>query len=929
MVRILIIAFAGAALLCNVQPTLGKRADRGETEKEAKTGDKEETLLRLLLSTFLASGDLKNASVVAEKGTRLFPEDPYWWERVAEISSWRGRSDDALRAYITAYRLSGKDTLRKKAFSLAVALNRFDLAKELMEEDIESGKVDDIKNILFVYEQSGDIDALIAVLEGIIEKDRDRKVAGHLARIYFSYGRPEDAARILRETEETFGLKPDDALFYTEVLYSLRRYADALDLLKRHMDKASPGDARYWETMSDLAWGLQEYDTSVQASRILRRTGRARAVDYERLFLYWNGKDPGRAMNYALEGWRSFKTSYLLYHFLTAAASLGRWDQIVTEIKRLDREDIERFLKDPYFTAVYAQALRNARGPEHAKRLYARVLKENFSKELLSQYIYLLLDYEDDRGLKGVARDYGRLANEPGLLMPFTLLYAKIGNGRKALTLAERLPDDTATTRLLRADILSLYGRHAEAEALRFNIYRDMRDKLKKNPELLEDGRFLEEFLRVAPYYESPRIVAGYMALAKEVLPQKTANDIELSYLMGIEGRTMVEHLIRKYNYAARPWMYLNLALWEDARYDMAELLGKHPYTLPARDRVEALRRTGRIKDAMQHAYLGLYKNREDHLLYKQFSDLARNYQQTAGVTLYYEERGPYEETAEEISFELDISKGFEAAFFYTGGRTVDSDKASLVNAPDSRNIYGIRLSRLFDRGRLKLAAGSHKGIKENVFYTVGLDSYHLLNGIRLGLFYGKNVRADENVYLHLAGMKDRYAVSASYSFERRSTLNVRLSYQRFRSQDGPSVGSSMNVYSEASYRVRTGYPDYTVRVYLDSVRFNEGTRDKGAIRTLFPYEPESVLPESYNMAGAGVLFGLDDRYGHAGPWRPFLSLDVTLNDKTGPGFSTSVGIGGGVLRRDSLSAGIEYVKGFKGTEDEYLRLFASYRLLY
>ncbi len=918
------------ALSTTVVPTHGKSRATGSMEKKLSSSKKKGEVLRLLLSTFLASGDIENALKVTTIATALFPQDPYWWEKHAEMNTWTGRPDEALRAYVKAHRLSGREETRKKAIELAIALNRFDTAKGLVEKDVEAGKkVDELENVVRIYEQAGSVDELLPLLQKFYKEEGGKDVLKALSRLYFFSGRPADAIKNLQEMEQRYGLTSEEALFYARLLYTLKRYRQALSVLKRHSKVASPEDTGFWETMSDIAWGVRDYPTAVQASETLYKADRARQVDYERLFLWWAEKKEEKAIDYALEGWQRFGIDHMFYYFLNTAASVRAWKLVTEEIERLDGEELERFMKNPSFVSIYAQAL--ARGGElgKARRLYGWLLEKEFSEEALASYIYFLLDVDDSHGLKRVVKKYSEFEKDPELQIPFILAYVRLQDGRKALELSDLLPRNTVERELLYSDILYLYGREYEAEALRYNLYRRFKNALDEDPHLIRDRTFMENLLRVAMYYEPPERIKRYFQHARRILPRQMVEDMELSYLLWIGEQDMAKYLIKRYGHMARPWMYLNLALWEDEKTKMSELLETNIDILPTRDRVKALVRTGRPKDALGHAYSGLDDNRDDALLYTQYAGLVAEYGQSTALELGYTMYGPYEEFEEELSLGIYISKGISLEFSGISARKIRSDSDNLVNTPSSRRRLGIKITGLLDRGKVGLTLGTMKGLEGNTFYRLGLETYYLANRFGLALSYGKNLFTDDNIYLYLGGMRESYTATLSYNHSYETSLSLELGRHHYSSQDDIELGTGTTIRQTLFYRVRTGYPDYTLRVYMESLDFNED-RERGAIiERLYPVEPARVLNRSYNLVGAGIFFGQRQKDGYTRVWRPFLNVDVTWNNKTDMGFDVGGGLGGGLFRQDDLSLGFRYVKGFKAWEYDYLEVFLSYRLFY
>ncbi|HQA04536.1 MAG TPA: hypothetical protein PKZ17_07385, partial [Thermodesulfovibrio thiophilus] len=106
--------------------------NKNNSREQKKQLDNDAELYRLLLSSLLGSNKLQEAEKIAYKGTLLFPDDPYWWKTYAEILIWNGKSSEAVMPLIKAFELSKDRSIAEKAFRIAIATNRYDIAKKLL-----------------------------------------------------------------------------------------------------------------------------------------------------------------------------------------------------------------------------------------------------------------------------------------------------------------------------------------------------------------------------------------------------------------------------------------------------------------------------------------------------------------------------------------------------------------------------------------------------------------------------------------------------------------------------------------------------------------------------------------------------------------------------------------------------------------------------
>jgi len=225
---------------------------------------RDQELLKLMLNSFLWSGDLKNAYKVAKKGVKLFPKDIFWLGKAADISLWIGKSEEAKDYYYRLYKITKEKKLRKKLIELSIELKK------------------NWKKLVELYEKLGQPDKALKFLKNIYKKHKKVEYLKGMIKIQLLLGHTEQAFKNLNKLKDLGNL---DTRYVTFLYYML----DSLYKLKRYgqiiKDRASMKSFDYWKILSDLAWNLRDYKNSVYASRVLITSGKGRDVDYERLII--------------------------------------------------------------------------------------------------------------------------------------------------------------------------------------------------------------------------------------------------------------------------------------------------------------------------------------------------------------------------------------------------------------------------------------------------------------------------------------------------------------------------------------------------------------------------------------------------------------------------------------------------------------------
>lgn len=137
----------------------------------------DEELLKLLLTTFLGKSDLENAYQIAKKGTQLFPSDEYWWDWYAKISIWTNRLGEAFLAAEKLASLKPSKENIMKLFQISLSTNRFDVASSLIIKYGDLLQIKNIKDIIYIFNQSGNIEELIALLDKKYQEEKTQIIS--------------------------------------------------------------------------------------------------------------------------------------------------------------------------------------------------------------------------------------------------------------------------------------------------------------------------------------------------------------------------------------------------------------------------------------------------------------------------------------------------------------------------------------------------------------------------------------------------------------------------------------------------------------------------------------------------------------------------------------------------------------------------------
>jgi len=869
----------------------------------------EERYYRLLVNTFLGAKDLDNAVKVLQEAVKKFPKDPKWWELYAQVLVWSNKNQEALEAYYEGYKKTKDPKLAKKAFELSLSFNRFDIARELMDVVETPSEVR-----AYVFEQLGDVENLLKALDS--KKTKENLL--RKAQIEFTIGRKEKAEETILEYYKLYGKDQNSVMLLANIYYSQKEFEKALRVLKEYLPEAKEEEAEFFRTLSDLGWMLQDYEVVAFASERLIKLGKAEISDYDRLSDIYLRTDPKKSLWYALEGYKKFDNLFLLKKSIFYAFSSGLYQ----DTARIFQEHRDKLLEDTNAIYSYVISLQNL-----GERAEALKELENFTRklqapDLIALYVYLLVENQEVKKLERALKDYSQFASYPQVAQAFAVGYVSLQEGQKALHYYRLSGSED---RLLLADIKYTLGLEEEARAIRYETYKN----LIRDEEVWEDREKLRTYLSLAIEFEKPEIFERKLQRAKGVLSEPVWREIYLVYLFSKEQREKAYNAHRLYKYSLKPWMWLNLALWEDNRYMMLNLLEKMLESLPTRDRVQALKLVGQPKRALEEAFKGLEKNPYDYQLYKQFRDLVLEEANQINFELSNINRKQYGELVE--TFSVKFNTGYRK---YRVGINLSAFQPTYRKRSEIlRKVGGylgeFYMEQRFQRGQIRLAVGQMerlRTVQNFMFY----GQRYLFYGLSAGLELGYRRQANESLYLTLGGMKDYAKLNLNFNPFNRLVLYSSAEYSQFYSQDKKKLGEGFYAYNQVSYKLRVAYPDYTLRLFYTFGNYQEKNTDKGVIKQLSPFQVFRVLPENYYSLGAGFSFGYEHKQSYTRSWRPFFDASIGYTSSGGGlALSTEVGVGGALFSQDNLSLSISGSRNIGGVEDEIIRLNLTYKLFF
>jgi hypothetical protein len=261
------------------------------------------------------------------------------------------------------------------------------------------------------------------------------------------------------------------------------------------------------------------------------------------------------------------------------------------------------------------------------------------------------------------------------------------------------------------------------------------------------------------------------------------------------------------------------------------------------------------------------------------------------------------------------------------------TDPAQLVNVPSSDRRAELSLGYRDTQKRWRATVGYREGL-DTMATGRFFGEWNQQGRLAFTTLAGLNQPADESAALRVGGAKDVLGLGVTYRLGLREFVGARVEYSSFRGQDRSALGHGMVYDVEAGYRIRTAYPDYTVRIVGTHASYSaNGGSLTPLMAALVPAgvaaTPGFYMPQGFTQAG--VLFGfgteLIDEYTRK--WRPFGEVGLLHDTRARQNFRVQAGVAGSVFGNDHLSLYVSHETAARNGGVPLTEVGLRYRWLY
>jgi hypothetical protein len=942
-------------------------AARPASEDTVQGGARDPKVADLVFQSFVESGDLANAQKIAQQQVQRDPRSVLWTKRLAQTAEWDRNPMLALNSWLDYAKLSNDPVGWQNVLRIAPMLDDDDAYLAALVHQAQASP-DDLKlvdNVIATYERLGRPDDGLAFLRGLPRGRNADAVDQRIGALAERAGHDDQALAAYRAVQLRDPGNAAAALRTASVLYREDDYGASFAALQSARNTAKDSDTDYWRNYAELARLLQRDADASEAYRHLLAGGDTTSEDLGDMTYFFDPYpiDAGRVAELQYRRDHTPRALQNAIYYYTDAQAL---DRVAALLASLTPQERKQALLSPGVLGVRAEYYRLTDQPRRAlDDLKHAVDLTGATSDLRAAYMWTLVDYGTDAELDATLKRWrGTEDRSAALWEPYAAAEMRLSRPVLALDYLRR--ESASLSRdplwlMTYADAQEMAGRPDLAWSIRHKVWQQMqqdeaalarlhgaaraaqRGRSGQDAETLADIRgrrvtlssafqtgddsaaMLNDLLAGTQSSDSVKLArrtllgtakglpgaapdAGIDTQQNNRLREAVAKDVAIAWALSHEGNALAKRWLAQ-QYAARlarpAAARLTIALAENDTGAMEQLLAQERSRLPLDDRIDAEVATDRQGRAEQLAFNGLDGAPDNTDVHTRLTETALDWPQSLDASVVDNVEHPLDYVAQTLAGSRKIADHYLLGVTEVQNFQRSTDSTQLVNVPSVDRSLSFFLQRQTVDSASSITVGRRDALDS--FYTLQLAAETGRNSdLQFGVRAGRNQLADEDQFLQVGGMKDNLIGDFTWRATQRLTMTGSIEGDRFYSQARDYIGSGLLENGEITYRIRTGYPDYTLRLVGEHGGYGASGGADSLISRLEPAALQPALagdfmPESYTQYGLYFGFGNDllDQYTHA--WRPFFDIGILHNSVQGWGPDISLGLAGSVLGGDHL----------------------------
>lgn len=890
--------------------------------------------IKLQADLSLGARDIESAFKWANVAVVIEPDNIDSRRKLAQVSEWSGRPDEAEQHWQWVARKSPDAESAANVVRLAEMNFRHDSAAEAAMQLAMLQKPDAaaINKIVDFYELNGEPSKAAKALRKIIEKHgRSAFILTRLGELHDRHAQYTEALTVWEEFEEHYGSTTDSSLALTELHWRLDNPKKAAEYAVAIKSTQALGEASEYQIrlLSELSWRYREPALGRMVEPLLVKLEESGQRDFYRrrvLDEYAASGNYETAFEMANQDWRESGDVSEGLKAMELASKMQ--DPANFNVFLASVRDMATLRQEPrYWSLVASHHLKNGE-KDRANLAYTKMLELNPSDvSAISGLLWLHIgDGQLDR-LEALLAKYDRRAEtEPALWSAYAVAHLQLGNATESVRWFERQIDtmDADYSLLLTfSDALEAAGRAEHAYRVRRFAVGKLRPLIASATREARLGmarQYASLVTRFGGVEQAEDWTRYLLAAESETAPAQTPEgaekywreDVALAWLMATqrhEHARVIMARIHEERVRKPVWQALSMALNDDDHDALGAVLASAE-NISVGNRILAMGVLGQEREAMHLAR----KSIRTGPTLSDRSIAAQQYVYLRGLRPSYTHAGTRTMDSGALNVNetrLTLRHSFSASDLGIGLDVAHSDLGS-----DEYNLAGrdsrdsVALSLYFGNSQAggRLTTGFVGGDDTDTTYATGRYFRRSKDGAKqLAAEFGFNEPATQSPALRVAALQNRAGIEYESSFGTREYYRLSASASElFTRVQEANIAQGLQARGELGMRGTMGSNSWSSSVSLSTSQFDvEDSMPSELFLTPTTTIGSVIASESTSLALGGSLSrgGIAGEYPQTTSPRYFLNGTVAhaWPDKSF-GVQFEGGIGMRVLGGDELS---------------------------
>ncbi len=885
-------------------------------KKYSKEFDENST--KLAIDSLVYNQELKPALKIALFAEKKF-NNPKWLDESIKLSIWQGKMQDAVLLNEKGLKKYRDKKYEKYLKEKTTIHNAYHILGEIYKKN---GNID---KIIEYYNYIGKPKEAEIYFENLYKKKGNKEILRAL--INFSYRNRDfnKTLKLYRVYRKRYGI---DKLLQQSAINSLtaqEKYKKAYKMLQE-LEKREKHDAKLKELLKklklkegfnlykqliDLGWIFKDYKYLYKILWQEDRYDELEYDNYDKLILLEREMNIGKRLPYLYKKlYKKTKNEVYLKELLSIYSSKEQYKKFKLLYDSLSPKLKRELKKDINFNLTLANYYISISKPKKALNIFKTLLKKYpKNSDIHQSYIWFIMD---NKFTKLLRKELKLLKKNPKLQkeVGFPSVVSALMFQQSDLALRWLRPllknSNSLEYKVVYSDILQLQDRVEGAKKIRLKLFKKLNQMIKKSPKLLKDKAFARVYLRLISIYGSPRQKRRYFKKLKPLFKEKDFMEMKIGWKSYIQSSDKVKYLKEKYSMNLQ-WLDLYLAMSRGDSSKKQKLLKKDKDILAFRDRVTASNDIGDRAGAYSLAFKGMEDNSRDVDLYKIYEGMInRDYPKSKAKIDYKQISKDILAIESKIEHRWHLYRGLEGEISFNQYRYIKDSHRDYINNTlgvsilnsGRELIWSIELENYFTKQR--------PSISSNVKIKYKKDSSEFNIEIK------RNSRAERTTKLRMLGIQNSIEVGVKEHISNRALVGVSYRDSRYKIRGEKSKGYLKKLKFDASYIVKTGYPDIKINTYLLISRFRD--------------VKESAKLKKHTEFGSMITLGDSGKNSIHRDLRPYGSFGVSIDNKNRIGSSLSLGLSGELMGEDILNLSFDYSQGIDLITYPYYGVNLEYR---